>query len=81
MFRRKRAYAFAKQVAPLLRELIPDRPDEERASILTLFSAAHDGQSIDSLGASHTDELMRTLRYHIRGSRGRDRDRVSGDRR
>jgi hypothetical protein len=64
--RRKRAYAIAREVAPLLRELIPDRTDEERGSLLTLFSVAHDGVDITSLDESHIGELERTLRYWIR---------------
>lgn len=63
--RRKQAYAIAREVAPLLRELIPDRTDEERGRLLTLFSAAHDGASLTSLDKSHIDELERTLRYWI----------------
>jgi hypothetical protein len=58
--------ATAKQVAPLLRELFPNKTDQERASLLVLFSAAHDGRPLVSLGDSHIEELTRTLRYYIR---------------
>ncbi len=51
------------EVMPLLQELYPDKTNEQRASILAVFSAAHPGQPIVDLDQSHIDLLIQTLRY------------------
>ena len=39
-------------------------------AIMSMFSAAHDGQAKDQLGESHEYELLRTLDYHLQHARG-----------
>lgn len=67
MFIKKRTKKIISEVVPLLQELYPDHTNEERASILTLFSAAHPSQPIGDLDQSHIVVLIETLRYWTAG--------------
>jgi hypothetical protein len=67
VFIKKRTKKIMSEVVPLLQELYPDHTNEERASILTLFAAAHPSQPIADLDRSHIDMLIQTLRYWAAG--------------
>lgn len=77
MIIKRRTNKILSEVVPLLQELYPDHTNEERASILTLFSSAHPGQSIADIDRSHIDVLIETLRYWTAGRKFVDR--LKGD--
>jgi hypothetical protein len=62
--KRNAAVQVAKEVAPLLRELYPNKTDEQRATLLGLFYSSH-GRGPDEIDDTHIRELVRTLRYYI----------------
>lgn len=66
MFIKKRTRKIMSEVVPLLQELYPDKTNEQRASVLTLFAAAHNRPPAD-LAQSHIDVLIQTLRYWVAG--------------
>jgi hypothetical protein len=61
--KRKRVMQLARETADVMARVFPDKTVEQRATVLTVFQAAHGGIALVDLARSHIDVCLNRLEY------------------